>query len=142
MNVLLDVNVVLDLLLNREPFADDAGEILSMAEEGAFKGFLCATAVTTIHYVARKTIGTTSSKKRLQKLLSFLDVAHVDGAIINRALQSAVIDFEDAVSVEAAAAVSVDAIVTRDGADFKGSRVRAYSPSEFIVSVVPEGRGA
>ncbi|MBI2942738.1 MAG: PIN domain-containing protein [Candidatus Wallbacteria bacterium] len=132
MNVLFDVNVILDLLLKREPFAADAGELLSMAEEGSLGGFLCATGVTTIHYVARRTIGTGDSRKRLQRLLGFLHVAQVDGSIIDRALRSGLNDFEDAVADEASAAAGVDAIVTRDVADFKGAKTRTYSPSEFI----------
>ncbi|MBI4871487.1 MAG: PIN domain-containing protein [Candidatus Riflebacteria bacterium] len=136
MKVLFDVNVVLDLLLNREPFAADAGEVLSMAEEGRVSGFLCATGVTTIHYVARKTVGTAASKKRLQKLLGFLHVAKVDASIIDRALQSTTDDFEDAVAVEASAAVSAEAIVTRNLTDFKGARIRAYTPAEFIATML------
>jgi len=57
MRVLFDVDVVLDLLLDRVPFSKDAAVLLSMAEGGQLTGHICATAVTALYYIAQKAIG-------------------------------------------------------------------------------------
>lgn len=57
MKFLIDTNVVLDLLLDRMPFADDAAQLFDQAERGNISAVLCGTTVTTIFYIAAKTIG-------------------------------------------------------------------------------------
>ena len=57
MKIVLDTNIVLDWWLERKPFAQDAQVILSAAEAGEIDGYLCATSVTTLHYLATKSAG-------------------------------------------------------------------------------------
>ncbi len=52
--VLFDVNVVLDVLLDRKPHADASAAAWAAVETGTAEGFLAAHAVTTIHYLIRK----------------------------------------------------------------------------------------
>ncbi len=49
MKTLFDTNVILDVLLDREPFSDDASFLLSKVEKSEIIGYICATTVTTIH---------------------------------------------------------------------------------------------
>jgi hypothetical protein len=41
-------------------------------------------------------------------------------------------DFEDAVQAEAAVALGLDAIVTRNGDDYAGSPLPVYAPTELL----------
>ena len=66
MKVLFDTNVVLDVLLDREPFASVAAQLLSLADKGRIQGVLCATTVTTIHYLATKAVGRRQAARRAQ----------------------------------------------------------------------------
>ncbi len=54
MNVLFDTDVLLDVLLDREPFSASSSQVLSMAEEGSLRGYVCATSVTTIFYLGQR----------------------------------------------------------------------------------------
>ncbi|WP_373692226.1 PIN domain-containing protein, partial [Endozoicomonas sp. SESOKO1] len=56
MSILVDTNVILDVLLEREPFAQNSSRIMALVERKACTGYLCATTLTTIHYLACKTI--------------------------------------------------------------------------------------
>ncbi len=132
MRVLFDIDVVLDLLLDRRPFSRDAGILLSKAEQGELSGHLCATAVTTIHYLARKAIGERRARTEVRKLLTFLEPAVVNRAVLEGAFDAKFRDFENAVSHEAARQAGVECIVTRNIRDFKGSLIPAYSPSELV----------
>lgn len=57
MKVLFDTNVILDVLLDREPFSAAASLLLAKAEQDEIAGFACATTITTIYYLAAKMLG-------------------------------------------------------------------------------------
>ena len=132
MKILFDTNVVLDLLLDRQPFAVPAAELLSKAEAGIISGYLCATTVTTIHYLARKVIGARKAKRQVRMLLSIFEIASVNRAVLEGALEGKFRDFEDAVLHEAARLVDADVIVTRNVEDFKESALPVYSCEEML----------
>ena len=93
--VLLDTNVILDALLKRELFVDDARQILQRVEQGELTAFVCATTITTIDYLAAKALGAKASRKLLSVLLDLCDVAPVTRAVITDAIASPMVDFED-----------------------------------------------
>ena len=132
MKVLFDIDVVLDLLLDRRPFSKYAGILLSKAERGELSGYICATVVTTIYYLARKVIGDRQARAEVQKLLRFLEPASVTRTVLEGALKVKFKDFEDAVLHEAARQARVEAIITRNTKDFRQSQIPAYSPSELL----------
>ncbi len=128
--VLLDVNVVHDVLLDRAPFADASSAVWAAVEQGQAEGLLSAHAVTTLHYLNAKAVGVRMARETTDALLSVFGVASVDGAVLNAALALNWTDFEDAVTAAAAKRAKCDALVTRNPADFKGSPVRVLTPSE------------
>ena len=129
--MLFDTNVVLDVLLDREPFATTAARLFSHVERGAMPGYLCATTVTTVHYLAHKALGAEQARAKLRNLLRLFEVAPVNRTVLEGALASRLPDFEDAVLHEAALHVGAHGIVTRDPAGFKGARLPVYAPEEL-----------
>jgi predicted nucleic acid-binding protein len=123
---------VLDLLLDRRPFSDTAAILFSKVESGRISGYICATSVTTIHYLSLKARDLKHSKMNIRKLLSLLDVAPVNRSVLEGALESKFQDFEDAVVHESACQSNVDAIITRNIRDFKRSSLPVYSPLELV----------
>jgi predicted nucleic acid-binding protein len=132
MIALFDTDVVLDLFLDRQPFAEAAALMFSKVEEGKIQGYVSATTITTIYYLATKTIGVRKAKWATRKLLSLLEVASVDRAVLEGALEGKFKDFEDGVISEAACHIKANVIVTRNVRDFKTSPVPAHSPSEML----------
>ena len=130
--VLLDVNVVLDVLLDRQPFVESAAAVWTAAEEGAAEGVLAAHAVTTLHYLNAKAVGPRMASDTTEALLSVFDVAAVDKAVLADAVRLGWPDFEDAVTAAAARRSRCDVIVTRNPRDFRRSPVRVLSPSETV----------
>jgi predicted nucleic acid-binding protein len=135
--VLLDVNVVLDVLLDRAPFADASSAVWAAVEQGQAEGLLSAHAVTTLHYLNAKAVGERMARQTTDALLSVFDVASVDGAVLNAALALNWTDFEDAVTAAAAKRAKCDALVTRNPGDFKRSPVRVLTPSEAVAWLAP-----
>lgn len=132
MSIVIDTNVVLDLLLDRAPFADAAAEVFLRIERGEVAGVLCATTLTTIHYLASKSVGNAAAKKHIRQLMSLFELAPVTRPVLESALQSKLADFEDAVLAEAGAAAGAEAIITRNGKDFVKGPLRVYSPQEWL----------
>lgn len=131
MKILLDTNIVLDVLMDRMPFADAATELFSKVEDGTIIGYLCGTTITTVYYLAAKTVGAPRAREEIKKLLSLFEVAPVNRPVLESALVADFSDFEDAVIHEAACHVGAEAIVTRNQKDFKKSRISVYSSEEL-----------
>lgn len=141
MKILFDTNVVLDVLMDREPFFNAAAELFATVEEGSGVGYLCATTLTTVYYLAEKTLGAKSAKQAIRKLLALFEVAMVNRPVLETALQARFNDFEDAVVYAAALHAGADVIVARNEVDFKSSKIPVYSPLETkkILSFLKEG---
>lgn len=128
--ILLDVNLVLDVLLDRRPHSPAASDVWSAVEVGRAHGFLSAHAVTTVHYLNTKAVGSRKARETTEALLSVFEVAPVDESVMRSALALGWRDFEDAVTAAAAQRARCSAIVTRNAGDFKRSPVRVLTPVE------------
>ena len=101
MKVILDTNVVLDVLLAREPFVRAAVAIFCLAEESRIDAFLCATTITTVDYMLTQSLTVSKARDALRRLIGLFEIATVNRPVIERALRSKIHDFEDAVLDEA-----------------------------------------
>lgn len=136
MRVLFDTNVVLDVLLRREPHALDAARLLSMADTGVIDGVLCADALTTVDYIAAKVVGPTHCRRLLSELLRIFAIVPVDRGVLESALRLDFPDFEDAVVQEAARACGAAAIVMCDAAGFSHGSLPVLEPVELFSALV------
>lgn len=130
--ILFDVNVILDVLLDRSPHAAASAAAWAAVEAGIAEGMLAAHALTTIHYLIRKDAGAGKAKRIVSATLRVFGVAAVDSAVIQEALQLPGSDFEDAVTAAAARLAGCDYIVTRDPKGFRGSPVPSLTPEAAI----------
>ena len=130
--VLFDVNVVLDVLLDRKPFAESSSAVWGAVERGEVEGLLSAHAVTTLHYLNAKAVGVRIATETTESLLTVFDVAPIDEAVLRAALALEWPDFEDAVTAAGARRAKCDAVVTRNPRDFKGAPVRVLTPAEAV----------
>jgi predicted nucleic acid-binding protein len=132
LRVIVDTNVVLDVLLEREPFVRAAVGVFCLVEESRVDGFLCATTITTTDYLLTQSLPTSKARDALWKLTTLFEIATVNRPVIERALDSKIIDFEDAVLVEAGQLAGLDAVITRNTKDFAGSVLKVFDPDEFL----------
>ncbi|NLY53384.1 MAG: PIN domain-containing protein [Firmicutes bacterium] len=133
MRILVDTNIVLDILLKREPFFESSYEALKQALENDVACFISASAITDIFYLLRKGLGDTcKAKEGIERLLQLLSIADVQLVDIQTALSDAMPDFEDAVVHAVAYRYKVDYILTRNTKDFIGKAVPAISPQCFV----------
>lgn len=138
MKILFDTNIVLDVLMDRLPHADVAVELFSKVEDGTIIGYLCGTTITTVFYLAAKTVGAPRAQEEIRKLLSLFEVAPVNRHVLESALVLDFNDFEDAVIHEAACHVGADAIVTCNQKDFKKAKLPVYTADELAKILTPK----
>lgn len=129
MKVLIDVNVVLDVVLNRLPWAPDALRIWQAIHHGRIHGYLAATGVTNLFYIARRSRGAAAILD-VRHCLSAFSVLTVDHAVLHAAAGLPG-DFEDNVSIRCAVGGGIDFIITRDPRGYIHSPVTAVSPADF-----------
>lgn len=141
MRVLLDTNVVLDVLLDRHPFAASAARIFALVEESKIEGFLCATTLTTVDYLLGQSLPSAQARQALRQLLHLFEIAPVNRPVLERALQSRISDFEDAVLEQSARLVGAEAITTRNIRDFEKSSVIVFNPVDLIAAVEEKESG-
>jgi len=133
--ILVDTNVVLDVVLARQPHLDSSLVVWLACDSGGVEGFLAAHTVTTLHYIIRQILGPTQTLSALESLLRVFRIAAVDETTIRVALRSGGADFEDQVAAAAANQAKCDWIVTRDPKGFRRSEVPATSPPEFVANL-------
>lgn len=133
MKVLIDTCIIIDALQCREPFFDDAQNILIGNANDEFTGIITAKSVLDIYYIIhRYNRNNDKTKEIILNLLSLLTVCDTTKEDINNAVLSDISDYEDAVIAAAAERIHADAIVTRNSKDFRKSKVRVMEPYELL----------
>ncbi len=135
MRVLVDTNVILDVLLDRKPFAESGKAVFALAEQSVIEGYICATTVTTVDYLLRQTLPSSAARNAIKRLLELFEVAPVNRPVLEQALLSGMADFEDAVLEQSGRLIHVDLIITRDVKHFRHSKLCVLDPDALISTI-------
>ena len=134
-NVFVDSDVILDVLIDRDPFNVEANQVFTFAETGQIKLMTSPLCVANTHYVISKKIGNANSKSLLSTVLKLMTVVDMPASVVQNAFASKVTDFEDALQVETAMNSGADVIVTRNIKDFRHSTIPVLTPSQFLATI-------
>ena len=133
--VLFDLNIILDVLQEREPFYEVSAQLLAHAETGKIQGFLAPHSLTTLFYLIQKDQSAAHAKVMITNLLQILKIATVDQSTVEQALNLPYNDFEDAVQMMAAVQCRVDYLVSRNTRDFQPAPLTVLQPGELLVLI-------
>ena len=134
-SALIDIDVILDVLQQRDPFYAMSARVLTHAETGLVEGWMAAHSVTTLFYLIARYGSAERARIAIGELLSFLSIAAVDQAVIDQALTLPYRDFEDAVQMAAAVQAEVQYVVARNVKDYKPALLPVLQPGEFLALV-------
>jgi predicted nucleic acid-binding protein len=132
MKIMFDLNVLLDVLQQREPHFAASAAACAMAVRKEISGLIPSHALTTIAYIVRRHAGATKEKEALDWLLANFRVAPASHEHMLRARNYGWVDFEDAVTAALAEANGCHVILSRNVPDFPSSSVPAVTPGEFV----------
>ena len=133
MKLLIDTNVLLDVLLKREPFYEAAADVLNLTQRDDVREYISASAVTDIYYIAHRQLKDKAAvKELLKRLLMVVSVAAVSEREIVSALELAWSDFEDSVQYSVALLNEMDGLVTRNPADYVDADIAIWEPKQIL----------
>lgn len=133
MKLLIDTNIVLDVLLKREPFYQNAVKVMNMAQYNDVQEYISASAVTDIYYIAYRQIkDRTLVLELIKRLLMVVSVAAVSEREIRNALKAGWKDFEDAVQYSVAFLNEMDGLITRNPKDYEEADINIWSPEQVL----------
>ena len=132
MRVLLDANVVLDVLLERQPFVNDARQVWLASDEGRFDACIASFTLPTIHYICRRQDGPEAATRAVDICLEAFEVAALYRECVLAARRMPGGDFEDNLQIACAITDFMQGIVTRNPRDFAASPIRVYTPADFL----------
>lgn len=133
MKIMIDTNIVIDVLLDREPFAEASSAVLKLCEERHFDAFVSASAITDIFYLVRKhTSSIEQAYAAIETLLRVVDVCAVTANEVTAALKLHKNDFEDCIVAECAKSAKCECVVTRNKKDFDGLGIEMLTPTELL----------
>jgi predicted nucleic acid-binding protein len=132
MTALLDTNVVLDVLLDRQPFVIDSKAVWQACDDGKLTGYITATTLTTIYHIVEKTRDRASALAAIDICLTAFEIGPVYRETLLAARKLNGVDFEDDVQMAVAVTSFLDCIVTRNVRDFRASPIKVLSPADFL----------
>ena len=137
MRVLLDTNVIVDVLQNREPWCRVGEQLFRRLARHVFTGCMTAKEATDIHYLTKRIFHGQEHSDRIARdilgnLFAVLELLDTCASDCKDAIASNCPDYEDAVMIQTALRSGLDGIVTRNTRDYRDSPVPVFSPSEFL----------
>lgn len=130
--LMIDTDVLLDVALDREPFAEPACRVIDYLQANPGGGMMAWHGVANFYYLARSSRGDADTRDFIGELLGFLRVVAGDTNSVRSALALPMADFEDALQVVSALAGGADLIVTRNTADYRRSPIPVKSPADLV----------
>lgn len=132
MKILIDTNIILDVLCNRDGFVEDSLKVFKYCEANQINGYISALSIPNIVYIMRKELDSGRVKEILTTLTSLFNVADLRESDLIKAADIDFADYEDALQSVCASRIKAQYIVTRNIKDFKNSAVPAVKPSELF----------
>ncbi len=132
MRVLLDTDILIDVALDRQPFAEFSAKVLDAAERRVFEAYIAWHSIANFYYIVNSTSLKAQTKDFIVELLTFAEVAptRTKDAVFATGLK--VTDFEDALQIAAAKASNAEIILTRNVKHYTKSPIKAQLPQEFL----------
>lgn len=132
--VFLDTNVLLDVLLRREPLVNDSAQVLDMGFKDKVELYTTPLTFAICLFVARKSLGYANALEALKILERHIHIAMMDASQLHKALYDDAPDFEDMLQYQAAMMANYSYIITRNEQHFPKSGIAVLPPTEFLQS--------
>ena len=131
----IDTNIILDLLGEREPYYEYIAKIATLAEKEVLTMVVSPISFATVNYFISKFESLEIAREKLRKFRILSEVFSLSPQTLDKALNSTIKDFEDALQYFSATESSCDYIITRNRKDFKESQLPVMTAEEFLKSI-------
>lgn len=125
-------NILLDWLLDREPFSLCSAKIIALIETGKIVGLVSPLTLANTYYIISKELNKKIGDEFIRDSLRIFSVPGVSLKNIEEAISNKFKDFEDDIHSSIAAENSVDFLITRNKKDFKTDKFNVLDAEEFL----------
>ncbi len=133
--ILIDTDVLIDLALDRDPYAGAASELFDYLEVRRRRAFVAWHSLSNFYYLVSPARGRRGAREFLVDLTRFVTVAPSDTDALRFAARLPMTDFEDALQVASARACGASFIATRNTSDYRRSPIPALSPRAVLAEL-------
>lgn len=134
--LLIDNNILLDVLAQRELFYKEASELFSLADTREFEMIISSLTFANTHYVLSKLKSEKEAGNILKNFKVIVEVAPLTDKLIELSLNNSKIkDFEDGLQYYTAIENNCEIIITRNLKDFKFADIPVMTAKEFLKSL-------
>ena len=134
--VLVDGEILLDILLDRDVFAEEASKLWQLIESQQIEAYVTPTTLSKIFEIGRESQGVEIAWQAVSQFQEIMKVCPVDANIIQKASSFKLDDFEVAVQLACATVMKLDVIITRKIQEFYPFFQDFQDIYEGILSVV------
>ncbi|HEX9654630.1 MAG TPA: PIN domain-containing protein [bacterium] len=132
MITLIDTDVLIDVALDRQPFAEHSSGVLDAAQRRSFESYIAWHSVSNFYYIVESTTSSSAAKNFMIDLLNFVEIAPTATKDAVYAAMLDLSDFEDASQVAAAKCCGAEYIITRNVQHYKRSPIPARTPQALL----------
>jgi predicted nucleic acid-binding protein len=134
MRIFLDTNVLLDLILKREPNYTSIAQICELAFRKGDTLVISGLSIVNAHYIVKKIAQTSESiiRTTLGNICNTCEIVALTPTVTMRSLVSAFLDFEDATQYFCALENDCHVILTYNKKDFVHSTIPILTTAEFL----------
>ena len=132
MKILIDTNVILDVLYDREGFFDDSSAVWDICQTGKADGYISALSIPNIVYIMRKELDPQRIQQLVEQITMIFKVVDLSESDLKDAAGSFSDDYEDALHISQAKRIRADHMITRNVRHFENSTVSVLTPSQLI----------
>ena len=130
--IFIDTNILLDVILHRADFYQQAAAIWADCESRKVQGYVSAISLNNMHYIMRKMVAPYVALEYVRLVLNVFSIVPLDESILRLAVDLPQKDFEDAIQTFSAVQIKADCIVTRDKSHFSNHYMPVVSPVEYV----------
>ena len=131
-SLFVDTDVILDLVVRREPYHKTALRFFSFLKKHAIEGFTSPVSVANTYYILAKIRDRRYALEKVRRLMQLIRIAAVDQQIIDAAIRAPYKDFEDSIQYQCAVTNGLGLLITRNVSDYPKEQVKVLLPDEYV----------
>lgn len=128
----IDCNILLDWLLDREPFSSYSAKIIELTEKKKIHSLVSPLTLANTYYIISKELNKKIADEFIQDSLRIFSVPGVSLKNIKAAVTNKFKDFEDDIHSSIATENNVDVLITRNKKDFKSDKFKILDAEEIL----------
>ena len=130
--ILIDSDIILDVIAERESFYESAAEIFELGYAKKLDLYTTAIVLANVFYILRKKFGTEKSMEILKNLRLIMNILPINEKTVDAVFISKFKDFEDGLQYFSAKENGIQAIITRNVKDYKEKDILIQTAEEYL----------